>query len=152
MITPVFWARPAGAGGQAGNIGVNVVAWEDSGKGCPVSWPACCWPEHAGRDLLVCAVCCTLMLVVRILSWSAKLRTHSSRVRKEETFGQLLPFHFPFLSANQATTMLVWNQRLCLTRIPKNLPITLFPRPWFITLRGHDEGEAVGVGPTPVTS
>lgn len=52
----MFWARPAGSGGQAGNIGVNVVAWEDSEKGCPVSWPACCWLEHAGRDLLVCCV------------------------------------------------------------------------------------------------
>lgn len=95
-------------------MGVNVVARGDRRRGVrrtllPWSWPACLpaadWRINMGRQAETgcCGVCYTLMLAVMILSWSAKLRTHSSRVRKEGTFGQLLPFLFPFLSANQAT-------------------------------------------------
>lgn len=101
-----------------------------------------------GREWLVR---CLLhrMLVVMILSWSAKLRTHSSRVQ-EETFGQLLPFLFPLISANQATVTLACSKRQCLTRIPKTQFTTHFSDPG--SPHGQDEGEAVSLNPTPVTS
>lgn len=83
-----------------------------------------------------------------ILSWSAKLRTQSSRVQ-EETFGQLLPFLFPLISANQAIVTLVCSKRQCLTRIPKTQLTAQILRSWFTTLHGHDECEAVSLNPTP---
>lgn len=69
-----------------------------------------------------------VLLVVMILSWSAKLRTQSSGVQ-EETFGQLLPFLFPLTSANQATVTLVCSKKQCLTRIPKTQLTARFSDP-----------------------
>jgi hypothetical protein len=119
-----------GSGGQVGNIDIKVVAREDTEEcgrrarllceGSYLLLTGDCWAESGW-----CGACCTLTPVIMILSWSAKLRTHSSRVQ-EETFGQLLPFLFPLISANQATVTLVCSKRQCLTRIPKTQLTTPF--------------------------
>lgn len=157
MSTHVLRVGRAGSGGQVGNIGIKVVAREDTKEcgrrarlpceGSCLLLTGDCWAETGW-----CCACCTLVLVaVTILSWSAKLRTQSSRVQ-EETFGQLLPFLFPLISANQAIVTLVCSKRQCLTRIPKTWPTAQILRSWFTTLHGHDECEAVSLNPNLVTS